>query len=392
MREMLRGRRAALVVALAAGVGLSPMACGSDQALVGGNCAAGYAPCGSNCCPVPFDATASDAASDALLQGDGDATTDVTTDVALDGATDGLPYDAIPRDGHYPDGPTADVASDVGPSDSSSDAPTGDASSDATEKPEAGMTCPPPLTDCGGVCVDTSSDPFNCKVCGNVCVSQLCVNSTCVGSTAGGVVFIGHDYQTTPAGTAQARVLSNAAFFAGASPHILSYERYANANAIARVKAILAGATITSTVTDSDIPNTLTITSYGVLVVQDQPTAASGAMATLGASWASTLGTFTSQGGVVIVLDGGTGVGEMPELSTATGLLEVESQAPIATGTRLFVTAPGDAGGVGVVSPYGAGSNSVSITLGSEAGSAVDVVGLPTDAGTFLPVVVHAAF
>ena len=57
-------------------------------------------------------------------------------------------------------------------------------------------------------------------------------------------------------------------------------------------------------------------------------------MAALGASWSATLTTFTQHYGIVVVLDGGTGVGEMPQLSTATGLLQVTAHAPVATGMR----------------------------------------------------------
>lgn len=37
------------------------------------------------------------------------------------------------------------------------------------------------LTDCGGVCVDTLGDPFNCGVCGGVCGAGLsCVSAVCL--------------------------------------------------------------------------------------------------------------------------------------------------------------------------------------------------------------------
>jgi len=126
-----------------------------------------------------------------------------------------------------------------------------------------------------------------------------------------------------------------------------------------------------------------------VLLVHDQPSAPMGAMATLGASWMQTVTTFALQGGVVVVLDGGTGVGEMPDFATATGLLTVASQTALVDGTPLAVDAPTDAVGIGVVSPYGAGSHSVSLTAQPSGANVVYVVGVATDAGPGSPVVIH---
>jgi hypothetical protein len=42
------------------------------------------------------------------------------------------------------------------------------------------LLCAPPTQECGGVCVDTSSDPVNCGGCGVVCQpGQSCVNGLC---------------------------------------------------------------------------------------------------------------------------------------------------------------------------------------------------------------------
>ena len=43
----------------------------------------------------------------------------------------------------------------------------------------ADKKCPPGLTDCGGKCVNTRTDPNNCGVCGTKCKSGLCVNGLC---------------------------------------------------------------------------------------------------------------------------------------------------------------------------------------------------------------------
>jgi MYXO-CTERM domain-containing protein len=49
-------------------------------------------------------------------------------------------------------------------------------------------TCQPPLTDCGGACVDATSDGLNCGLCGNVCpTGQLCSNGMCSSACAPGL-------------------------------------------------------------------------------------------------------------------------------------------------------------------------------------------------------------
>lgn len=383
-------RRAAVSLVVGAGA-LGPWAagCGGGDGLVGGDCADGYARCGSGCCPVLADGSTRDGAP-----------ADGTTDSPDVGLSDGFGADRFgPGPDAAMDAPTPDGASpDATPSEGGSEASI-DAPADAAE---TGPLCVPPLVDCQGVCVDTTNDPFNCGQCGDVCPSQICVNSLCTGSTAGGIVFIGHDYLTTPQGTAQARVLTNAVFVPQNNPlHVLSYERYASATATARVRTILTGFAgqvgrgfvMTSTSVDADIPSQLTsITGYQVLVVNDQLAAPAGALASLGASWASTLAAFARQGGIVVVLDGGTGVGEMPAFSTATTLLSVTGQSPVAAGTPLDDVAPGDVVGVGVVSPYGAGQNSVSLTTEANGGNVIFVIDLPSDAAAPSPVVVHKLF
>ena len=375
--------------------------CGSDNGLVGGSCAQGYAPCGSNCCPVSTDGSAGDGTmmtdgSDSSSR-DGDGSGSDVFDAfgadrigpGKDGATDGTSGDGTSGDGTSGDGTSGDGTG--------GDGSTSDGSGDS----EAGITCMSPLVDCGGVCVDLTSDPNNCGFCFNVCASVICQMSMCVGTTAGGVVYAGHDYLTTNVGSAQARVLSNAVVIPQNSPlDVLSYERYANSGAATRVKLIVLAAAamvgrtvnVTSTVVDADIPNKLKFKNFQVLIVHDQTTAASGVLAALGTAWASTLATFTQAGGIVIILDGGTGTGEMPALSTATGLLSVTAHAPLTTGTPLLDVAPGDAVGVGGISPYGAGRNSVTITTEASGGNVVYVIEDPSDAGPGLPVVVHKAF
>jgi hypothetical protein len=362
--------RFAASASLVAGAALVPLAgCGTANDLVGGSCASGYAPCGAACCPVYADAS-------------------------VDGLADSSYADSPTGDVVYPDQSTQDQSAE-----DSGEGGQEDAENDGSGG-EGGTTCTPPLVDCDGVCVDLTSNPYDCGACNKFCPSLICVNSQCVGATSGAVVFIGHDYDTSISPqSAQARVLSNAVFMPQVNPvAVLSYERYADSRSINDVSAILTAAAtqlgravnITATNTDGDIPDGLTYASFQVLLVHDQPKAQSGALASLGANWASTLATFTQAGGVVIVLDGGKGVGEMPQFTTATGLLSVTAHQSLANSENIFDVAPGDAVGIGVVSPYGATQHSVSVTTEPNGGGVVYVVEeASTDAGPGAPVVVH---
>jgi hypothetical protein len=301
--------------------------------------------------------------------------------------------DAGANDASGPDSGAVDSGSEGAPVDSGAEVEAGNSN-------DSGDPCAP-LISCGGQCVDLTVDPLNCGACNVVCASQLCANSHCVGAASGGVVYIGHDYATTSAGTAQARVLSNAVFVPQSNPlHVLSYERYASAGAVSHVDAILNGVatqlgrtlSIRSTTNDDDVPTQLALPAYDVLLVHDQPAATDGTLAALGAYWAPTLATFTLGGGVVVVLDGGTGIGQMNAFSSGTGLLQVTAHAGVAVRTPLDVTSRLDVVGIGVVSPYGAGQNSVSLTTEPNAGNVVYVVELSSDAGASGPVVVHKAF
>jgi hypothetical protein len=65
-----------------------------------------------------------------------------------------------------------------------------DAGSDGGGGPDV-TTCSATQTSCGGQCVDTSSDPYDCGACGNACAggeaccSGLCVKSTCTFAVTG---------------------------------------------------------------------------------------------------------------------------------------------------------------------------------------------------------------
>jgi hypothetical protein len=82
----------------------------------------------------------------------------------------------------------------------------------------------------------------------------------------------------------------------------------------------------------------------------------------------------------------------MPQFTTATTLLDVSAQSNVATGTTLDNAAPADAIGIGVLSQYGAGNSSVSVTTEPNGGNVVYVVDVDADGGNGPPVVVHKVF
>lgn len=338
-------------------------ACGIENALVGDECATGYALSGDRCVPLVADTTPRDATA-----GDGSPIPDSSV---LDAETLG-------------DGGDSGLG--------------GDGSTDG----EAGtpFTCTPPLVDCHGVCVDTVSDPLNCGACDNVCPSLLCSNSKCDGTVAGHIVVFGHDYQGNVSG-AQRKALQNAALLArGTNIRVRSYEQYANATAATQVKNIITAAAqaqgrtaaITVATQSSDIDTTMSVANTDVLVVYDQVNAPAATLGGLGAGWASALSTFTHDGGIVLVLDGQGGANpQMPAFLTSSLLLDVVSDTPIPVGTPLTDVASQDAVGQGLVSPYGAGQNSVHFACNEPNGGAVTyvVTNNAIDATSPPPVIIH---
>jgi hypothetical protein len=315
------------------------------------------------------------------------------------------------------DSTTADAGGDASSTDAGDGSPLDGSENDvAMGNPPSldGGACGPQPFDlnCGGTCINPVTNPLNCGACGIVCPSGLCAISLCVGSIPGGIVLIGDDYQASTYNGSEARVLSNAAFLfqsssgaavAGNPLNVLSYERYADPMAVAHVDAILNAAatnfnrslSITSTDNDADVPNTLSIQKYGVLLIHDQVNANEADLGMLGASWSSAISTFTKAGGIVVILDGGTGAAQMPDFVSAihqadgTPLLDVTSQTPLPAGTNLDVTAPADSVSLGVISPYAAGTNSVSFSTEPSGTSVIYVVGPLTDASPVGPTVVR---
>jgi hypothetical protein len=256
------------------------------------------------------------------------------------------------------------------------------------------LVCDAPLVACHGVCIPVASDGANCGACGKICPSNICIDGECQGATPGDVVLIGHDYTNAWSGSAQAKVLVNAFTIPTTDPiRVLSYEDGASANAVAQAKALAAaglaaGRAVRFTVAESatELASDTLTRNYDIVLIHD---AGPGDAATVGASWATSLNTFTMKGGVVLALD--NGLSPMPQLMTSSGLLSVASHTLLADGTHLAVTGAADVVGAQVLSPYAGFGASVSFQGIAPPSADFDWVVRATGLGGTLgdPVVIH---
>jgi hypothetical protein len=361
---------------------------GCGDAVVGGSCAPGYAMCNGACQPL---AACQDVGPDTFVDvGDG-----APGDVG-DGSADGYETDGMLPDGvACPDPPY--VTNDHCGGCEIACGGTTPLCKGQGDPPVYGCVspCEPGKTYCNGVCVDTDIDPYNCGGCGNFCPTGLCNGGKCRGAVPGHAVAIGHDYVGAAPLAAVSKVLVNAAFLPGRNPvRILGYQEYADAASVARVKAVLDGGTsmsgrtyaLTPAATQAELLSKLTIDAFDVVLIYDQPNAPAGTLLGVGAAFAPDFASFSESGGVIVALDGASGVGEMPTFLAASGLLDTGAHTTV-TSSELQVVAPADAVGIGVLSPYQAPTRSVTFgSLGAASATQVSVVVEPVSKA---PVVIH---
>lgn len=223
--------------------------------------------------------------------------------------------------------------------------------------------CTPPLLACGDQCVDTNVNPLHCGKCFNLCPSGICQDGQCVGANPGHVALYCLDYAWAQQQTAHTVLLGNAVFLPLRSEvRILAFTRYASSSVRAEVDHVLAwSATARSRTYKLDpftnatpLSSVLNVFDYDVFMVYEQSGASEAQLTSLGSAWATTLEQFARAGGVVVVLDGAQGTGAMPAFIRAAGLFDVNDHSAIAIDdrtTRFYNHAPGDALGIGVVSP-----------------------------------------
>jgi hypothetical protein len=411
---------------------LAMIAAGCD-AVVGGSCADGYESCNDRCVPIggcggaagsgaevggkvtaisetgpgTDSGVSSEAGGDALLAEAGEAGDGAPGDggVGSDAPPGGDDTGSTSIDA--PPG-ASDAGGDATPSDACAPPPYDDAANCGAcgvvcggETPVCRPTgaswacagaCAAGETDCGGVCVDITSDSQHCGACGVVCASGLCNGGVCRGAIPGHLVAIGHDYYKTPTAAA-ARLLTNAAFLPGRNPvRVLAYGEYADASVATSVDRVLDGAaasgrTWTKTIASSRADfDALSIDRFDVVLVYDQPNAPTGTLADVGANLRRKLLSFGEAGGVVIVLDGGSGIGQMPSFLSASTLVDASSDSSLRA-VALDVVTPGDAIGIGVLTPYLSANRTVSFTLASPLPSETTVV--VRESTSSAPVVLH---
>lgn len=240
------------------------------------------------------------------------------------------------------------------------DAPPDGGVPDPDGGPDA-VTCDPPLVACSGVCIDVTSDPDNCGACGRVCASGICQASVCVGALAGHVVAIGHDYENH--NPAMRRLLANAASLGAAKDLAIARLRgsataaahtgtgSALANGMQQVGRTWHAVQLPAT------PSAEALVDVDVVVVEAQVGDGEAARS-LGQAWSAPFDGFVRNGGVVIVLEGGSGVSY--RFSAAAGLYVADPPLD-ATGLRATIVDASDAVTQQVVSPYLAEGSSAAL-------------------------------
>ena len=216
----------------------------------------------------------------------------------------------------------------------------------------------PFTTDCSGQCVDTDTDANNCGGCGTLCDSGICGGGSCVGKTSGHMIAMCMSFEVPS--PSQTGLLGNSIFLAGRNPvRILAYTGDTSSAAKAGTNFALASAGIAKgraydfieAKTSASVLTRLDRSNFDVFLVYDQENSSNGELATLGTNWTSAIDDFTAVGGVVVVLTGGGGTGEMHEFISAISLVNATGTSDH-TGQDYSVEAPGDAVGINIVSPF----------------------------------------
>jgi hypothetical protein len=331
--------------------------------------------------------------------GDGELTDGGIFDSPLDGQGDGgPPLECLPPH---------DAPSHCGDCDTQCQDPTPLCAPDGNGSFQCVPVCDPPLIECQGQCVDPDSfksDPDNCGSCGHECPSDICQDGMCVGARFGHIALLCMDFGASASDSGPATLLGNAIFVPTANPvHVMSYTRGASVAAINRTNNLIgvaAGvrmrqAQITDAKTVEAVTKNLNINDYQVLLIHDLDQAQPGDPAAAATAWASAsvLSSFARAGGVIVVLDGGDGTGEMNQLINAgnlldsAGALSINGQTDI-TSQQVWNNAPFDVVGVNVLSPFL--GNSHTCTFDTDATpSASTIFVLTDDEAGGLPIAIH---
>jgi hypothetical protein len=398
-----------------------PVACGSNG-LVGGKCKKGTGACSdaadggrnqtTNAMGGALNnggASNTEAGNGAATQGgDGQLPDGGFVDSPVDGETDAeVPLECLPPH---------DAPSHCGDCDTTCSAPKPFCAPDGDGSFLCVPLCEPPLVECQGQCVDPesyNSDPDNCGECGNACPSDICQDGLCRGARYGNVALVCSDLNSATSDSGMTALLGNAVFMPLTNPvKVLAYTRGASAAAVNKVNLMIAAAgsprsrtaEITEATTVQAVTADLNIDDYQVLLIHDLDQAESGDPAAAATTWesSSVLTSFAKAGGVIVVLDGGDGTGEMHELINAGNLLDPTQKTKIAGQLPLFTSgespmagevwnnAPFDVIGFNVLSQFRATSHTC--TFVTDALESSELIFVLTDApeiGEGAPVAIH---
>ena len=335
------------------------------------------------------------AAAAAAQGGDGQLPDGGFFDSPVDGESDAMaPLECLPPH---------DAPSHCGDCNTKCTPPTPFCAPDGDGSFECVPLCELPLVECQGQCVDPesfNSDPDNCGRCGNACPSDICQAGKCVGARYGNVALLCMDFNSATSTSSPTRLLGNAVFSPPTNPvKVLAYTRGATRAAVNRVNQVigwgappLRSAEFTEAKTVEAVTANLNITDYQVLLIHDLDQAVSGEPAAAANSWKSdsVLSSFSKAGGVIIVLDGGDGTGEMNELINAGNLLgsgTVMGQTDV-TNEQVWNNAPFDIVGSNVLSPFLATSHTCTFDTTTNA-SADTIFVLTDDEAGGAPIAIH---
>jgi hypothetical protein len=194
-------------------------------------------------------------------------------------------------------------------------------------------------------------------------------------------------------------LLGNAVFLPMVSPvKILAYAEYADSNVVARVNQVIDWAArargrnyqIATVTQPVDVNNSLKKPDFDVFLVYEQPNAPAGTLGNYGTQWSKTIESFSFVGGVIVVLDGNTGVREMGDLLTNSAILPVSAKTNMSR-KQVYNRDPGDVLGVNVVSPFLALRDSCvfTTTVTEDANTSFVVTDNPSSAADRKPLAVH---
>ncbi len=301
-------------VACLLGLGLTLASTMGCDALVGGACADGFQPNGTQCVPIP----------------------DHDPEIHAGGGGEG---------GFDP----GDPVGGGGTAGTGGGAPGGNGAGGS-------LVCEPPMTPCPVGCVDLDKDFSNCGACGVHCPTELCIDGQCAGDPVGHTVVIGMSFAESSASTR--RLLGNAVFRPLHSPlHIVDYREHASGVATLQVEAAIASEASLrgrnyslDTVATGDLVATLQAGSADVVLVHDQSLASGGTLTALGNAVATAMDSFLAEGGTLVVLASNSGTGKMCNFLGKSHALECTGFTPIYDQPVLNAL-PSDTVGNGVGSP-----------------------------------------